>query len=754
MLPRSEKSSPDVGPAVGKESAPAEEQFGVRLFRWLRDAGFSSKLGIVLTGAALVAGVVTYFVMQESPLGTSSSRLLVILIADLVILLSLGAVVMSRLVMIWVERRRGSAGSRLHSRLVTLFGLVAVIPAIILAVFTALFFNLGIQEWFSTRVRTALDEAAIVAESYVEDHRRTIALDARNLSLELGRVMFRVGRENMNVYLAQEARARNLTEIVVFDSDRQPLGRAGFGFLLEIEGLPNQGVLDQVDDREVVILRVPSGDSVRALSKVDGFPDVYVLIGRPIDPYILQHYRNNQRALQEYQTAEKRRGAIEAYAALLFIAVALLLLVVAVWIGLVFSNRLVRPISALVSATERVRSGDLTVRVAETRDEDEIGLLSRAFNRMASQLESQRGELVDANQQLDLRRRFTETVLAGVSSGVIGIDADGTINLPNRSALDLLGCEAEALVGRSFPTVVPEMGELFHDARARHGRIAEGEITLQRGRDTRRLLVRISGQRSSSGVVGYVATFDDISELVSAQRRAAWADVARRIAHEIKNPLTPIQLAAERLRRKYRKEITSNPEVFEQCTETIIRQVDDIGRMVDEFSAFARMPAPEFKDEDLMDIVRQVKFLQQVGHPDVDFRIEAPGGVVPAWCDRRQISQALTNILKNAAEALEGLARPERGMIVVRITTNAEEAEIAIEDNGRGFPAELRHRLTEPYVTTRSKGTGLGLAIVKKIMEEHRGSLVLEDRDGGGARVRLIFSRLRPSATSPARAAE
>jgi two-component system nitrogen regulation sensor histidine kinase NtrY len=418
----------------------------------------------------------------------------------------------------------------------------------------------------------------------------------------------------------------------------------------------------------------------------------------------------------------------------------LLLLTGAVWVGLTFATSMAKPIASLVAAAERVRGGDLAARVPAGDSDEEFSSLSRAFNRMTHQLQSQQSELIEANRQLDQRRRFTETVLSGVSAGVIGLDQQGRINLPNRSASLLLATDLDQHIGKDLTEVVPEMAGLIEEAERRPDRLAQGQIQLVRSGRARTLLVRVAAERLEGEAKGYVATFDDITELQAAQRKAAWADVARRIAHEIKNPLTPIQLSAERLKRKYLKDIATDRETFTACTDTIIRHVADIGRMVDEFSSFARMPAPVLRDEDLNEIVRQAAFLQRAATPEIRVETELPSTPTRINCDSRQVAQALVNLLKNAAESIllrEGVVPP--GQITVRLGYEGEDTVLSVEDNGRGLPAEGRERLIEPYVTTHAKGTGLGLAIVKKIMEDHHGELVLDDRDGGGARVKLVF---------------
>jgi two-component system nitrogen regulation sensor histidine kinase NtrY len=432
--------------------------------------------------------------------------------------------------------------------------------------------------------------------------------------------------------------------------------------------------------------------------------------------------------------------------------VALLFLAAAISIGIHFAAQLADPISRLMGAAERVRAGDLAVRVPEGEKDDELVSLSRAFNRMTYQIQSQQRELIEANRQLDERRRFTETVLTGVSAGVIGLDRDGRIHLPNRSASALLGVDLDLSLGEDLAEVAPEMAGLLEEAAQRPERLAQAQVQIVGNNRTRTLLVRIAAEHDDREISGFVVTFDDITELLSAQRKAAWADIARRIAHEIKNPLTPIQLSAERLRRKYLREIKKDPDTFRICTDTIIRHVEDIGRMVDEFSSFARMPAPVLKPEDLTAIVERAVFLQRTAHPEMAFETSFLTRPIPLRCDARLVGQALINIVKNAIESIEARiveGDPTPGRVAVMVSDAEGHVAVVVEDNGKGLPQQDRQRLTEPYVTTRSKGTGLGLAIVKKIMEDHQGELVLEDRGSGGARVKLVFAGEGRTAARP-----
>ncbi|MBS0219781.1 MAG: HAMP domain-containing protein [Proteobacteria bacterium] len=469
---------------------------------------------------------------------------------------------------------------------------------------------------------------------------------------------------------------------------------------------------------------------------------LFLVTGHAVDLRVVDYIKSIDFAGKFYSQIEQ---ALRRNQLIIFVvcgAIALLMLLAAVWLAIQVATRLTAPIGGLMAAAEKVRGGDLGARVEEGPPNDELGQLARSFNRMTSQIEQQRSELVAANAELDRRRRLTDAVLAGVSAGVLSVDGAGVVTRSNRSALDLLALPEDGVLNRQLIDVMPEVAPLVAQAADRPDRLTQGQIELLHRGIRRILLVRISAASDSGSVV----TFDDVTELMSAQRMAAWGDVARRIAHEIKNPLTPIQLSAERLKRRYLKQIKDDPETFSTCTDTIIRQVGDIGRMVDEFSSFARMPRPTVQPEDARELCQQALFLQRSGNADIHYHASLPDHPVPLICDRRQVSQVLTNILKNAAEAIEGLDTPtgqplSPGEISLILKDDGASVRVIVEDNGKGLPKEGRERLTEPYMTTRSKGTGLGLAIVKKIMEDHGGQLLLEDREGGGARISLVFRR-------------
>ena len=715
------------------------------ILRVAKSSSVGRILAISLVGAAFLSGAATYAALAGSkPFGDSPAIVLLLLNIDFVLSLLLAFLIVRRIVAIWIERRKGSAGSKLHLKLAVWFGLVSMVPAIVVGAFSVSFFNFGVESWFSERVRTALTESRSAAVIYLKEHQRNIRSDAIAMAHDLNRdvSLFRNNPKRLNRAVKVQASLRELNEVLVFDSNGQILARAGLTYILEFERVP-PNAMERARQGKIALMTSANDDRVRALIRLDGADEFYLYVGRLVDSIVLSHMRRSEGAVKEFEQLEIKRSDFQINFALIFFVVGLLLLLAAVWVGLMVATQLSGPISNLILATEKVRSGNLTVRVSEDTSEDEIGSLSRAFNRMTSELENNREELIEANLQLDERRRFTETILEGVSAGVVGLDKDGKINLPNGPASDLLGVELDGVLGQSISDIVPELAPLIQTASNSHpGKLTEGEIRITRDSETHTLLVRIGAEWSGESIDGFVITFDDVSQLLAAQRKAAWADVARRIAHEIKNPLTPIQLSAERLRRKYINEIGEDKEIFKTCTDTIIRHVEDIGRMVDEFSNFARLPTPKMRIEDLTDLCRQVLFLYRNGQPNIQFEEIFPNEKIEAICDGRQLSQAVTNLLKNAVESIESRQSQEQSArIVLSLECDVDYFTISIDDNGPGLPRENREQLTDPYFTTRKSGTGLGLAIVRKIMEDHQGSVELKDSKMGGAVARLLLSR-------------
>jgi two-component system nitrogen regulation sensor histidine kinase NtrY len=717
---------------------------------FVRAASRPSRIAAGVTILAIASGALTYASLTGlAPYNATPSRLIWLLLLNLTLALTLGALIAWRMVQLWAERRSGGAGARLHTRLVAMFSTIAVVPTIFVAVFAAVTLNLGVQAWFSSHVKQSLSSAVNVANLYVKEHEKRILADAFEMTYAIEhdpRLLNEQGQLNARyvfTLLADMTRDRGVQASYIYDSHGREIFSTKQRFLPNISA-PTSTDFDQASKKTIVIDASRKLGVERALIRMQTFQDAYLLVVRTIDPTVLGYYQRSSDAYSEYNKLDENLSNIQWVFAALYALVSAVVLLAAIWLGLWAANRLARPISNLVRAAERVTEGDLKAQVKVERSDDEIGILGRAFNRMTSQLDAQRSALIAANRQIDERRRFTEAVLAGVSAGVIGLDSDGTITIVNRMAARLLNAAPEELEGRHYAEAVPELSALIRRAISEPVGRAGGEASVKRGGKTRTLSVQVSSERGPDDS-GFVATFDDITDLVSAQRTAAWADVARRIAHEIKNPLTPIQLSAERLKRKYGKEVTTDPEVFGQCTDTIIRQVGDIGRMVDEFSSFARMPTPTMRRENAQELVQQAIFLQREGNPDITYETHLPKEPVWFECDGRLVAQALTNVLKNAGEAIasrKATGDDTAGRIALSLAEEGERVLFRITDNGIGLPHDQRHRLTEPYVTTRAKGTGLGLAIVRKIAEDHGGEISLADVSEDhthGAEVTLAF---------------
>jgi two-component system nitrogen regulation sensor histidine kinase NtrY len=706
-----------------------------------------SLLALAIGLLAVMSSVATYASLTGLiPYSPEHGGLIVLLIANLTFVLALGALIAWRLTRLWAERRSGSAGARLHVRLVAMFSAIAVVPAILVAIFAAVTLNLGVEAWFSAQVKSALESAVNVTHRYGDEKQNLIVGDARQIAKDIQRdpQLFDANGKADVTFLF--SRLQILTEdhglqaAYILNSKGQVLGSSKLRSLPDLQP-PSASEIAQAARGPVLIDANSKIGVLRALVRLDALNDAYLLVVRRVDPQVFAYYQRTIDAVGEYRRLDRDRAKYQLIFALLYAVVSLLILLAAIWLGLWAANRLIKPISRLIGAAERVSEGDLKAQVELDREDDEIGLLGRAFNRMTAQLSVQRTELIEASHQIDARRRFTEAVLAGVSAGVIGLDGEGRITIVNRAAARLLNATPEEIEGRHYAEAVPELSGLIRRALQEPVGRAGGEATVKRGGTVRSLSVQVDSEQGSGD---FIVTFDDITDLVSAQRTAAWADVARRIAHEIKNPLTPIQLSAERLKRKYANEVTTDPEVFRQCTDTIIRQVGDIGRMVDEFSSFARMPVPVMRRENAQELIHQAVFLQRVAHPQITFETQAPSESIKFECDGRLVSQALTNVLKNATEAIgarEAAGGEEAGRIAIVLDANGERVIFRVADNGIGLPSEHRHRLTEPYVTTRAKGTGLGLAIVRKILEDHGGEISLSDRgeEEHGAEVRLTF---------------
>lgn len=697
--------------------------------------GVSFAFAAILTAVSVALGASPTL---SGVLGPASPVVLALLALGFVFIVLIAVLIGWRL---WglVSAQSSDAGARLHLRFVGLFALAAVAPAVIVALFFGVLVTRGVENWFSARVQTVMENSRTVARSYVEEQKdyigRRVEVMAENLdqaSASLAGAPVAYGR-----FLRDQVADSGFSAAYVLDHDGRVLARAEPSGTPGPFLVPPPATFKAADEGIISVGAFESADIFRALYRLRGYPDAYLYIVRPLHRGIFQHLRETEASLVAYHEAQSKRARIEAAFAFSYLETVLLVLMGAIWLGIEAADSIAAPVARLIQAAGRVSSGDLTARVDTRRDPEEIAGLSRAFNRMTFDLQEQQQALRAAHVDAESRRLFTEAVLLGVSAGVVGLDPEGRISAVNRQAARLLALGPAGGQGRLLKDIAPELESVALLASGDRAE-AEADVDIIREGETRRLRAR-----ASRGAEGLVLTFDDITRLVAAQRNAAWRDVARRIAHEIKNPLTPIQLSAERIKRRFRGEIAGDLEVFDRCVETIVRQVGDIGRMVDEFSAFARMPAPTFAMADVAELLRKAVFAQRVADPSVMIEIEGDLPATPLICDERIVGQALANVLKNAGEAI--ISRRDRtggspGRIRVELRQMADRLTIEIEDNGIGLPLQDRDRLTEPYVTTREKGTGLGLAIVKRILEEHGGGIVLADSPSGqGALVALWF---------------
>ncbi|WP_298106754.1 PAS domain-containing sensor histidine kinase [Bradyrhizobium sp.] len=706
-------------------------------------------LAPIAIGLALLSAVLTFVVLTGLTRIEPTRQVAVsfILMNGATILVLLG-IIFREVWQLMQARRRGRAAARLHVQVVSLFSIIAVLPAVLVAVAANITIDRGFDRLFSGPTKAVIENSLIIARAYVEEHAHLIRGDILGMANDIAhaRPLYDQDRQSFREFLTASAASRNLPGAMLIDKDRHVLESAQTGIPLAFAE-PPADFLNKVKEDEPEIAVLPEQNYVAALIRLRSFQDTFLYVARPLDPHVVDQLKQTEASVAEYAEIESRRLGIQVNFALIFAVIALTILMASILLGLNFANRLVTPIRRLMGAANMVSTGDLKVQVPVLRSEGDLAQLGETFNKMTQELRTQRDELVNASELIDSRRRFIEAVLSSASAGIIGVDASGSVGILNRSAEKLIGHVESETLDHPLSDVLPELDEMMKTAREGTQRLVQGQITINREGNERILSVRVTAEQTSQSRDSYIITLDDITELVSAQRTSAWGDVARRIAHEIKNPLTPIQLSAERIRRKFGKSITEDKAVFEQCTETIVRQVDDIRRMVDEFSRFARMPKPVIEGEDVADTVRQAVFLMRVGHPDVDINAEIKEEPLRAKFDRRLISQALTNIIKNASEAIEAVpaGELERGRIDVIAARDRDDIVIDVVDNGIGLPKTSRARLLEPYVTTREKGTGLGLAIVGRVLEDHGGRIELHDasemRPGArGAWMRLRFA--------------
>ena len=733
-------------------ASPVSQQARMRFARLGRRNGVrtGATLGLVLLAPVLVAA--TLAVLGPLDRGSDSTALRLVLLADLVYAITVSALVLQQIMRAVAARRAKSAGSRLHLRLTGVFALVALIPAVAVAVFAGITVNVGLEGWFSDRVRDVVGSSLAAAQAYEGEQRAALVEDAEALAAFLdsstGSEGLSDGELRQRLAQGQVLIQRGLREAFVIDGDGEIEARGDRSYLFDYERPSGETIASAADGP--VVVEDWDNNEFRVLLPLESMEDRYLYLSRIVDGEILSLLDDTQETVRLYQQLEAERGRLVFEFGLLYLGFAVLLVLAAIWLGLWFAERLSRPVGRLASAAQRVGAGDFETQVREEEGDDEIAMLGRVFNRMTRELKAQREELLENTRHIEQRRRLFDSVLSSVQSGVVALDAEGSVTLVNRAARGLLGVEAK---GQPLSHAIPEFSDLFDRVRSEGGDVQE-EIRVSRDGKLEHLLVRMAVRRFEDGALeGYVAAFDDVSDLVAAQRTAAWGDVARRIAHEIKNPLTPIQLSAQRIQRKFGRVEGVDSEALGQYTEVIVRQTEGLRRIVNEFSRFARMPEPDRKPSDLAALVSDAVLLQREGQPEVEIVLDLPADPVPAELDEGMIGQALTNLIKNAGEATvsfrESGGAPDGYEARVRVALSHEDGQavLSISDNGIGLP-EDRSRLFEPYFTTRNEGTGLGLPIVRKIVAEHGGTLELRDAAPfepgmrAGAEARIVLPTL------------
>ncbi len=706
---------------------------------------------------AVALGIFTVLVFADyTPIVPTTNVVLSLFLANAILILVLFGLLMAEVWRLVRAYRAGAAGAGLHVRIVGLFSGIAAAPAIIIAVVGSITLERSLNPAFMQDVRGFILNTAEAARLFREAQCRSLLQESRLLSSDLDRIkiVFEKEPEKFGDFFSERARILGFTTAVLMGPDGKVIVRADTGHDEQRIVAPEKSDFDNANRNEPLCLVLDEGRTFVALRDLVNIENSYLYVARPVDPFAVNFPAQAASLINLYESFDAHRRNIQIAFATMYVLLALVMLLSATWLGLSFANRLVSPIRRLITATDQVSTGNLYVQVPVNRSEGDLAHLGETFNKMTSELRLQQNRLIAASNMIDERRLFTEAVLSGVPAAVIGIDDKGLVTVLNPSAIKLLDAneqKEESALGKPIDQLIPELAVTLNDAREKRQRLHQSQITILRNGRERIFSVRVSTEPTAPVEQFYVVTLDDMTDLVSAQRTSAWADVARRIAHEIKNPLTPIQLSAERIKRKYGKVIVEDRDIFDQCTDTIVRQVDDIKRMVDEFSSFARTPKPRLEEEDINITVKQVIFLMKVGHPEIGFTDDIPEQPLRAQFDRRLMAQALTNIIKNATEGLAARDEADRDQGRIKIVVRQEDELIAIEvsDNGIGFPTENRQRLLEPYMTTRAEGTGLGLPIVAKILEDHGGGIELLDAERGhGARVRLYFPLSRNTAES------
>ncbi|SEQ48175.1 two-component system, NtrC family, nitrogen regulation sensor histidine kinase NtrY [Devosia sp. YR412] len=716
-------------------------------------------LGFIVVFASVLMSSISFLILTRATnIEPSTTMWTIIWIVTGILVLLVMALVLTEAALLIQARIQRQPGAGMQIRMVTMFALVAALPAALVAIVATIALNQGLDQWFSERTRAMVESSRLVARSYLLEHAQVLRDDVIWVASELeqAHATYDEDQERFQRILTALAVTRSLPFTSLVNARGETLMRAQIAVQGAYPQLP-EGITAGMVEGIPEAIAPGRINLVGSVIKLRGYDDTFLFVARPVEAEVLEYMQLTDENITEYRQYASNRLVFQITFTILYVGLAVVLLLAALWIGIALANRFVDPIRNLMVASNRVSNGDLDVQVPVQEGRGDLRDLSNGFNRMTQQLRSQREALLTASEMNEKRRQFTEAVVEGVSAGIIGLDAFGAVNLVNARACEMLDRNEIDLMGEPMEKVMPQLAPTLERARsARRGQVRD-QIQLGNETDKRTYQVQLTREGSITESKGYVLTFDDITDLESAQRTSAWADVARRIAHEIKNPLTPIQLSAERLRRRYGSRLEDDRDVFDKCINTIVRQVGDIGRMVDEFSAFARMPeaAPEMTD--LSDTVRQAVFLESVRLPEITIRTLLPEDAIYAWFDNRLIAQSLTNLIKNAVEAFESVDLTEgfEPTITVEAQIEDKHARVAVSDNGKGWPKDNRQRLLEPYMTTREKGTGLGLAIVAKIIEQHGGIVELIDAEPDpygrvGACVTFTLPLQSPSKTSAA----
>ncbi|MEQ9115905.1 MAG: ATP-binding protein [Rickettsiales bacterium] len=702
---------------------------------------FTSKLAIVVAVASVIAAISTYIAMTSSSslITPNSKQITILLFVDLVLFLTFAILISRRLMQFYTKKHIVGSNSKIQTRILMVFSIIACIPTITVAIFSTVFFNFVIESWFDKRITTALDESVIVAESYLKEHKDVLRVRTKAMAMELdNNIIYYDLTSNMPMFfqiLNTFVELNAVSEAVVFNNNI-PIVKSKYGNSLSFERFPIEA-FQKAAEGEVVILD-NNPNKIRSVVALSSLPSTYLVVGKLIDSNVLNHIAESQGAASKYRAIKDRLNSLQIKFSLIFLAVSLLILVIALWFGITFSSKITKPIQRLLEATEKIKEGKFSFRVKEGKNNDELSYLAKAFNLMTKHIAGQQEKLVDAYNKIEDKHKFSQTVLSGVSAGIIALSSDKKIILINDSALKMLQLKSKDVHKKNITNIIPELNNILQNATQTPDTLVSEELSIKIKRKLLNIVFRVVAESDNKRIDGFIVTFDDMTQLVQAQRLAAWSDVARRIAHEVKNPLTPIQLSADRLKTKFADQV-NDKEAFSRYLSTIIRHTADIAEIIGEFSNFAKMKSPTLEEFDIAKSVSDIVLSRQYLDNKIKYSFESNKQSINIFADQTQITQVIVNLLKNSEESLHGTKMYESGKsyIDVKLEKVKNSVKIKVVDNGKGFDKDIIARLTEAYFTTRTKGTGLGLSIVQKIIDDHKGSLDLYNNSNGRAVVEI-----------------